>query len=163
MIDVVIGTAIGGSSWYLSRLARGPDIVWDRHNNPRSFSLPRWRFHIHFFFFWNERLRRLTRLWFLGKMMMIRTMEQCSTRVCSLLMVFNFYYSHWWQDFKFRLLGFFGIDKTPRWCKSLNTSDCRDLLQRQQNWWDESLCLSRLSLTHTHTQERQSNLSKWRL
>lgn len=41
MIDVVIGTAIGGSSWYLSRLARGPDIVWDRHNNPRSFSLPR--------------------------------------------------------------------------------------------------------------------------
>lgn len=116
-----------------------------------------------FFFFWNERLRRLTRLWFLGKMMMIRTMEQCSTRVCSLLMVFNFYYSHWWQDFKFRLLGFFGIDKTPRWCKSLNTSDCRDLLQRQQNWWDESLCLSRLSLTHTHTQERQSNLSKWRL
>ena len=30
---------MGGATWYLSRLARGPDIVWDRHNNPRKADL----------------------------------------------------------------------------------------------------------------------------
>ncbi|PLW48262.1 hypothetical protein PCASD_03277 [Puccinia coronata f. sp. avenae] len=37
-IYVVIGTAMGGATWYLSRLARGPDIVWDRHNNPQPWN-----------------------------------------------------------------------------------------------------------------------------
>ncbi|KNZ54950.1 uncharacterized protein VP01_280g6 [Puccinia sorghi] len=37
-LDVVIGTAMGGATWYLSRLARGPDIVWDRHNNPQPWN-----------------------------------------------------------------------------------------------------------------------------
>lgn len=37
-IYVVIGGAMGGATWYLSRLARGPDIVWDRHNNPQPWN-----------------------------------------------------------------------------------------------------------------------------
>ncbi|EGG05666.1 uncharacterized protein MELLADRAFT_56354, partial [Melampsora larici-populina 98AG31] len=37
-IYVVMGTAVGGASWYLARLARGPDIVWDRHNNPQPWN-----------------------------------------------------------------------------------------------------------------------------
>lgn len=28
-IYVITGLAVGGASWYLSRLARGPDVVWD--------------------------------------------------------------------------------------------------------------------------------------
>ncbi|QRW01689.1 NADH-ubiquinone oxidoreductase family protein [Ceratobasidium sp. AG-Ba] len=30
---VVVG-AVGGAGWYLSRLARGPDVIWDRRGNP---------------------------------------------------------------------------------------------------------------------------------
>ncbi|KAG8726688.1 hypothetical protein FRC12_023171 [Ceratobasidium sp. 428] len=30
---VVVG-AVGGAGWYLGRLARGPDVVWDRRGNP---------------------------------------------------------------------------------------------------------------------------------
>ncbi|KAJ1916451.1 hypothetical protein IWQ60_001425 [Tieghemiomyces parasiticus] len=26
--------AVGGASWYLTRLARHPEVVWDRKNNP---------------------------------------------------------------------------------------------------------------------------------
>ncbi|KAG0150536.1 hypothetical protein CROQUDRAFT_176013 [Cronartium quercuum f. sp. fusiforme G11] len=37
-IYVVMGTAVTGASWYLLRLARGPDIVWDRHNNPQPWN-----------------------------------------------------------------------------------------------------------------------------
>ncbi|KAG8904810.1 hypothetical protein FRB99_001116 [Tulasnella sp. 403] len=33
-IYVVMGVAIGGATWYLTRLARSPDVVWDRKNNP---------------------------------------------------------------------------------------------------------------------------------
>ncbi|KZT60235.1 hypothetical protein CALCODRAFT_492821 [Calocera cornea HHB12733] len=30
---VIVG-AVGGAAWYLTRLARGPDVIWDRRNNP---------------------------------------------------------------------------------------------------------------------------------
>ncbi|PAV21139.1 nadh dehydrogenase [Pyrrhoderma noxium] len=31
-IYALIGVAVGGASWYLSRLARGPTIVWSKNN-----------------------------------------------------------------------------------------------------------------------------------
>ncbi|KAI9624220.1 hypothetical protein KEM48_009118 [Puccinia striiformis f. sp. tritici PST-130] len=37
-IYVVIGTAMGGAGWYLTRLARGPDIIWARHSNPPNLT-----------------------------------------------------------------------------------------------------------------------------
>ncbi|KAL1930163.1 hypothetical protein VTP01DRAFT_1317 [Rhizomucor pusillus] len=33
-IVVVVGSACGLAGWYLTRLARGPEVVWDRRNNP---------------------------------------------------------------------------------------------------------------------------------
>ncbi|KAI9499519.1 NADH-ubiquinone reductase complex 1 MLRQ subunit-domain-containing protein [Zychaea mexicana] len=33
-IYVTVGGAVGLAGWYLTRLARGPDVVWDRVNNP---------------------------------------------------------------------------------------------------------------------------------
>ncbi|KAI8140171.1 WD40-repeat-containing domain protein [Fennellomyces sp. T-0311] len=33
-IYVTVGGACGLAGWYLTRLARGPDVVWDRRNNP---------------------------------------------------------------------------------------------------------------------------------
>ncbi|KAI8057897.1 NADH-ubiquinone reductase complex 1 MLRQ subunit [Syncephalis plumigaleata] len=30
----VLGVAVGGAAWYVTRLARGPEVVWDRRNNP---------------------------------------------------------------------------------------------------------------------------------
>ncbi|KXN69760.1 hypothetical protein CONCODRAFT_18101 [Conidiobolus coronatus NRRL 28638] len=33
-IIAVIGFALGGCGWYVSRLARGPDVIWDRRRNP---------------------------------------------------------------------------------------------------------------------------------
>ncbi|KAL1917607.1 uncharacterized protein VTP21DRAFT_4000 [Calcarisporiella thermophila] len=36
-IVVIIGGALGGASWYLTRLARGPDVAWDRKNNPHPW------------------------------------------------------------------------------------------------------------------------------
>ncbi|KAJ9070084.1 hypothetical protein DSO57_1016981 [Entomophthora muscae] len=36
-IVVIIGGALGGATWYVSRLARGVDVVWDRKNNPRPW------------------------------------------------------------------------------------------------------------------------------
>ncbi|KAI9311321.1 NADH-ubiquinone reductase complex 1 MLRQ subunit-domain-containing protein [Dichotomocladium elegans] len=33
-IYVVVGGACGLAGWYLTRLARGPEVVWDRYNNP---------------------------------------------------------------------------------------------------------------------------------
>jgi len=36
-IYVVIVGAVGGAGWYLTRLARGPDVIWDRRNNPRPW------------------------------------------------------------------------------------------------------------------------------
>lgn len=33
-IFVTVGGALGLSTWYLTRLARGPEVVWDRTNNP---------------------------------------------------------------------------------------------------------------------------------
>ncbi|POV95619.1 hypothetical protein PSTT_16137 [Puccinia striiformis] len=38
ILDVVIGTAMGGAGWYLTRLARGPDIIWARHSNPQPWN-----------------------------------------------------------------------------------------------------------------------------
>ncbi|KDQ20612.1 hypothetical protein BOTBODRAFT_26614 [Botryobasidium botryosum FD-172 SS1] len=37
-IYVVVGAAVGGAGWYLSRLARGPDVIWDRKNNPTPWN-----------------------------------------------------------------------------------------------------------------------------
>ncbi|KAG0372538.1 MAG: NADH-ubiquinone reductase complex 1 MLRQ subunit-domain-containing protein [Linnemannia gamsii] len=33
----VIGCAVGGAAWYVTRLARGPDVTWDRKNNPHPW------------------------------------------------------------------------------------------------------------------------------
>ncbi|RKP10141.1 hypothetical protein THASP1DRAFT_28080 [Thamnocephalis sphaerospora] len=33
-IVAVLGVAVGGAAWYVSRLARGSQVVWDRRNNP---------------------------------------------------------------------------------------------------------------------------------
>ncbi|KAI9255494.1 NADH-ubiquinone reductase complex 1 MLRQ subunit-domain-containing protein [Sporodiniella umbellata] len=33
-IYAVVGGACGLAGWYLTRLARGPEVVWDRTNNP---------------------------------------------------------------------------------------------------------------------------------
>ncbi|GAA5827207.1 hypothetical protein JCM11251_001169 [Rhodosporidiobolus azoricus] len=35
-IFAVVGTACFGAGWYLTRLARGPDVIWDRHGNPEN-------------------------------------------------------------------------------------------------------------------------------
>ncbi|KAK0554326.1 hypothetical protein OC846_000641 [Tilletia horrida] len=32
-IYVITALAGGGATWYLARLASGPDIIWDRKNN----------------------------------------------------------------------------------------------------------------------------------
>ncbi|CAG8670926.1 13022_t:CDS:2, partial [Ambispora gerdemannii] len=32
------GVAVCGSAWYLTRLARGPEVVWDRKNNPQPWN-----------------------------------------------------------------------------------------------------------------------------
>ncbi|KAN0061719.1 hypothetical protein ACQY0O_005711 [Thecaphora frezii] len=37
-IWVIIGAATGGATWYLARLARGPDVIWDRKNNPTPWN-----------------------------------------------------------------------------------------------------------------------------
>ncbi|CAD6575210.1 MAG: hypothetical protein CYPHOPRED_005606 [Cyphobasidiales sp. Tagirdzhanova-0007] len=34
----VIVLAVGGASWYMVRLARGPDVVWNRKNNPEPWN-----------------------------------------------------------------------------------------------------------------------------
>ncbi|EOR00188.1 NADH dehydrogenase 1 alpha subcomplex subunit 4-like 2 [Wallemia ichthyophaga EXF-994] len=36
-IIAIIGGAIGGAGWYLARLAQGPEVVWDRKNNPHPW------------------------------------------------------------------------------------------------------------------------------
>ncbi|KAH8118486.1 hypothetical protein DFH11DRAFT_1686641 [Phellopilus nigrolimitatus] len=33
----ILGLAMGGGSWYLTRLARGPTVVWTR-NNPEPWN-----------------------------------------------------------------------------------------------------------------------------
>ncbi|KAG8928148.1 hypothetical protein FRC03_008654 [Tulasnella sp. 419] len=33
-IYAVVGVAVTGAGWYLTRLARGSDVIWDRKNNP---------------------------------------------------------------------------------------------------------------------------------
>ncbi|SNX84526.1 related to NADH-ubiquinone oxidoreductase MLRQ subunit [Melanopsichium pennsylvanicum] len=37
-IYVITGLAAGGATWYLTRLARGPDVIWDRKNNPTPWN-----------------------------------------------------------------------------------------------------------------------------
>ncbi|GAA6058488.1 hypothetical protein JCM10212_006927 [Sporobolomyces blumeae] len=37
-IVAVVGTACFGAAWYLTRLARGPDVIWDRHGNPEPWN-----------------------------------------------------------------------------------------------------------------------------
>ncbi|GAA5986685.1 hypothetical protein JCM11641_001362 [Rhodosporidiobolus odoratus] len=37
-IFVTVGLACFGAGWYLTRLARSPDIIWDRHNNPTPWN-----------------------------------------------------------------------------------------------------------------------------
>jgi len=34
---VVVGAAVVAPTWYLARLARGSDIVWDRKGNPEPW------------------------------------------------------------------------------------------------------------------------------
>ncbi|KAF8945912.1 hypothetical protein BGW39_004830 [Mortierella sp. 14UC] len=36
-IYAVLGVACGGAGWYVTRLARGPDVTWDRKNNPHPW------------------------------------------------------------------------------------------------------------------------------
>ncbi|KAF9344179.1 hypothetical protein BGX26_004695 [Mortierella sp. AD094] len=36
-IYAVLGVAVGGAGWYTTRLARGPDVTWDRKNNPHPW------------------------------------------------------------------------------------------------------------------------------
>ncbi|KAF9930476.1 hypothetical protein FBU30_000446 [Linnemannia zychae] len=33
----VLGFAVGGACWYVTRIARGPDVTWDRKNNPHPW------------------------------------------------------------------------------------------------------------------------------
>ncbi|KAL0091158.1 NADH dehydrogenase 1 alpha subcomplex subunit 4 NDUFA4 [Phycomyces blakesleeanus] len=33
-IYITVGGACGLAGWYLTRLARGPEVVWDRKSNP---------------------------------------------------------------------------------------------------------------------------------
>ncbi|BGO88611.1 hypothetical protein NBRC10512_002702 [Rhodotorula toruloides] len=37
-IWVVVGTACFGAGWYLTRLARHQDVIWDRHGNPEPWN-----------------------------------------------------------------------------------------------------------------------------
>ncbi|POY71179.1 hypothetical protein BMF94_5489 [Rhodotorula taiwanensis] len=37
-IFAVVGAACFGAGWYLTRLARGQDIIWDRRNNPTPWN-----------------------------------------------------------------------------------------------------------------------------
>ncbi|GAA5855094.1 hypothetical protein JCM8547_002377 [Rhodosporidiobolus lusitaniae] len=37
-IWAVVGTACFGAGWYLTRLARHSDVIWDRHNNPEPWN-----------------------------------------------------------------------------------------------------------------------------
>ncbi|KAF8314705.1 hypothetical protein DL93DRAFT_2167124 [Clavulina sp. PMI_390] len=37
-IYAVVGIAVGGAGWYLTRLARGPDVIWDRRGNPTPWN-----------------------------------------------------------------------------------------------------------------------------
>ncbi|KDN35676.1 hypothetical protein K437DRAFT_276956 [Tilletiaria anomala UBC 951] len=37
-IYVITAAAAGGATWYLTRLARGPDVIWDRKNNPTPWN-----------------------------------------------------------------------------------------------------------------------------
>ncbi|UZJ52469.1 hypothetical protein CBS101457_001789 [Exobasidium rhododendri] len=36
-IYVITAAAVGGAGWYISRLARGPDVVWDHKGNPQPW------------------------------------------------------------------------------------------------------------------------------
>ncbi|KAG2220235.1 hypothetical protein INT45_008776 [Circinella minor] len=36
-IYITVGGAVGLAGWYLTRLARGHEVVWDRKNNPYPF------------------------------------------------------------------------------------------------------------------------------
>ncbi|CAO1633566.1 unnamed protein product [Jaminaea pallidilutea] len=36
-IYAITAMAVGGASWYLFRLAKGPDVIWDRKNNPQPW------------------------------------------------------------------------------------------------------------------------------
>lgn len=37
-IYAVVGLACGGAGWYLTRLARHPDVIWDRKGNPTPWN-----------------------------------------------------------------------------------------------------------------------------
>ncbi|GJN92167.1 hypothetical protein Rhopal_005197-T1 [Rhodotorula paludigena] len=37
-IWVVVGAACFGAGWYLTRLARHQDVIWDRHGNPEPWN-----------------------------------------------------------------------------------------------------------------------------
>ncbi|CAI2189081.1 638_t:CDS:2 [Funneliformis geosporum] len=37
-IYAVTGVAVVGASWYLTRLARGPEVIWDKKNNPTPWN-----------------------------------------------------------------------------------------------------------------------------
>ncbi|RHZ86394.1 hypothetical protein Glove_51g47 [Diversispora epigaea] len=37
-IYAVTAVAVTGGAWYLTRLARGPEVVWDQKNNPTPWN-----------------------------------------------------------------------------------------------------------------------------
>ncbi|KOS15817.1 hypothetical protein Malapachy_2231 [Malassezia pachydermatis] len=37
-IIALTGLAVGGATWYISRLARSPDVIWDKKNNPTPWN-----------------------------------------------------------------------------------------------------------------------------
>ena len=39
-IYVITAAAVGGASWYISRLARGPDVVWDHKVGAAEGEIP---------------------------------------------------------------------------------------------------------------------------
>jgi len=37
-IVVIVTGAVVGASWYMTHLARGPEVVWDKKNNPEPWN-----------------------------------------------------------------------------------------------------------------------------
>ncbi|KAI3628571.1 hypothetical protein GLX27_002365 [Malassezia furfur] len=37
-IIFLTGFALAGAGWYLTRLARGPEVIWDKKNNPTPWN-----------------------------------------------------------------------------------------------------------------------------
>ncbi|WFD38555.1 uncharacterized protein MJAP1_001512 [Malassezia japonica] len=37
-IIAITGFAVGGAAWYITRLARAPEVIWDKKNNPTPWN-----------------------------------------------------------------------------------------------------------------------------